>query len=90
MMKMWKSKLPVKLKIFMWLVFLGRVQAGVVLGEMSWKGDTRCVVCTVSEMVYHIFSLVKWQGWYGAGSRRLLVLIGNLEVLLTEASPHQR
>jgi hypothetical protein len=49
MRKMWKSKLPMKLKIFMWLVFQGRVQAGVVLGGMKWKGDTRCVVCGVPE-----------------------------------------
>jgi hypothetical protein len=49
MRKMWKSKLPMKLKIFMWLVFQGRVQAGVVLGGMKWKDDTRCVVCGVPE-----------------------------------------
>jgi hypothetical protein len=55
MIKMWKCRLPMKLKIFMWLVFHGRVQAGVVLGGMSWKGDTRCVICSVLETIDHIF-----------------------------------
>jgi hypothetical protein len=81
MIKMWKCRLPMKLKIFMWLVFHGRVQVGVVLGGMSWKGDTRCVVCSVLETIDHIFSPAQWQGWCGAGSRMLLVSIGNLEAL---------
>lgn len=54
---MWKIKLPMKLKNFMWLVFQGRFQAGVVLGGMNWKGDTRCAVCRVPETVDHIFFL---------------------------------
>jgi hypothetical protein len=41
----------------MWLVFQGRynLQAGVLLGGMKWKGDTRCVLCGVPETVDHIF-----------------------------------
>jgi hypothetical protein len=50
-----EKKLPMNLKIFIWMVFQGRVQVGVVLGGMSWKGDTRCDVCSVLKTIDHIF-----------------------------------
>jgi hypothetical protein len=59
MKKLWKSKLPMKLKMFMWLVSQDRIQSGVNLKRMHWKGDPRCVVCNRPESADHIlFSCV--------------------------------
>ena len=33
MERLWKSKLPLKLKIFMWLAIQGRIQTGVALKQ---------------------------------------------------------
>ena len=53
--KLWKSKLPLKLKVFMRLAKQGRLQTGVALKEKNWKGDHRCGLCVVAEDVEHIF-----------------------------------
>lgn len=39
LIKLWKSKLPMKLKVFMWLALQGRIQTGVALKAKKWKGD---------------------------------------------------
>jgi hypothetical protein len=54
MEKVWKSKMRLKIKIFMWLTNHKRIQAGEFLGGMKWKGETKCVVCGVIESVDHI------------------------------------
>jgi hypothetical protein len=55
MKKLWKSKLPMKLKTFMWLVFQDTIQSGVTLRRMKWKGNPNCVVCGKPESANHIF-----------------------------------
>ena len=35
--RLWKSKLPMKLKVFAWLVFHNRIQTGVELKKRHWK-----------------------------------------------------
>lgn len=52
---MWKSKLPQKLKVFMWLVFQDTLQRGVNLKKRRWKGDEKCYLCRVVETMDHIF-----------------------------------
>lgn len=32
MKRLWKSKMPMKIKVFMWLSFQDRIQLGVTLG----------------------------------------------------------
>ena len=50
-----QSKLPMKIKVFMWLTFQDRLPSGAVLKKRNWKGDGRCVVCKVPETRDHIF-----------------------------------
>ena len=52
--KLWKSKLPMKLKIFMWLAMHERLQTGVALTKKKWKGQADCILCNCLETVNHI------------------------------------
>jgi hypothetical protein len=47
--------MPMKTKVFMWLVYDDRVQSGEALKKKNWKGDPNCVVCRKKESVDHIF-----------------------------------
>jgi hypothetical protein len=59
MEKLWKSKLPMKLKVFMWQTYHGRLQTGIVLKKWKWKGNMNYVVCGALETRDHIlFSCV--------------------------------
>lgn len=55
MAKLWKSKLPNKLKVFFWLVVQDKLQTGVNLKKREWKGDGKCCLCGVEESGNHIF-----------------------------------
>ena len=52
---LWGSKLPMKIKVFMWLTFQDRLPSGEVLKHRKWRGDGNCVVCQVPETADHIF-----------------------------------
>jgi hypothetical protein len=42
MEELWKSKLPLKIKNFLWLVYRGRIQTVDNLKRKRWKGDEKC------------------------------------------------
>jgi len=54
MEKLWHTKLPLKLKIFMWLAIQGRIQTGAALKQKKWKGDENCSLCNSLESVDHV------------------------------------
>jgi hypothetical protein len=39
MEELWNSKLPLKVRNFLWLVFRERIQTFDYLGKKKWKGD---------------------------------------------------
>lgn len=55
MIKLWKSKLPYKLKVFMWLAIQDRLQTGVNLKKKEWKGSKKCCLCGEAGTMDHIF-----------------------------------
>ena len=55
MKRVWKSKLPMKLKVFLWLAFHDRLQTGVELKKRKWKRDQHCRLCGVPETRDHLF-----------------------------------
>jgi hypothetical protein len=55
MRKLWKCKLPLKLKVFMWQTYHDRLQTGVTLKQKKWREDSRCALCGVPETRDHIF-----------------------------------
>jgi rubrerythrin len=55
MQRVWKARLPMKLKVFMWQVFQDKLQKGEGgLKKPKWKGDGNCMVCGVTETRDHI------------------------------------
>lgn len=52
--KIWKSKIPLKVKIFLWLAFQDRLQTTSQLKVRKWKGVDKCILCGVSETTDHI------------------------------------
>ena len=53
--KIWKNRMPLKLRVFVWQALHNRLQTGVVLKKMKWKGDDKCPLCNKPETVDHIF-----------------------------------
>ena len=47
--KIWKSKMPMRLRVFVWQALHNKLQAGVVLKRINWKGNERCPLCNTPE-----------------------------------------
>jgi len=47
--KIWKGKIPAKIKIFMWLMNKDN------LSKRNWKGDPTCWFCNCTENISHLF-----------------------------------
>lgn len=45
MRTIWGSRIPLKLKVFLWLIIQDRLQTGVNLKRKKWKGNYKCLVC---------------------------------------------
>jgi hypothetical protein len=53
--RIWKAKLPLKIKIFMWLVIQNSILTKDNLGKRKWKGNKSCAFCSENESVQHLF-----------------------------------
>jgi hypothetical protein len=51
----WKSKIPLKVKVFLWQMYHDKLQAAVTLKRRGWQGSPLCCVCNEHETVNHIF-----------------------------------
>jgi zinc-binding in reverse transcriptase len=51
----WKLKIPLKIKLFIWLALQGKILTKDVLLRRGWSGFTYCVFCTILESFDHIF-----------------------------------
>jgi hypothetical protein len=54
MEELWSSKLPLKIKNFLWLVFRERIQTVDNLKKKRWKGEEKCMFCLECEFVDHL------------------------------------
>jgi hypothetical protein len=54
-MTIWKLKVPLKIKIFMWYLKRGVVLTKDNLIRRNWKGDKKCVFCAHPETIQHLF-----------------------------------
>lgn len=54
MHKLWKIRLPTKLKDFMWQALQDKSQSRVELKKRCWKGDRNCSLCVKPEDTDHI------------------------------------
>jgi hypothetical protein len=53
--RFWKAKIPLKIKIFMWLVSQGAILTKDNLSKRKWKGNTNCAICSEKESGTHLF-----------------------------------
>jgi hypothetical protein len=51
----WKSHIPLKIKIFLWLVKQNKILTKANLMIRGWNGDLTCVFCNQVETVDHLF-----------------------------------
>jgi hypothetical protein len=52
---LWKLKVSVKLKIFMWLLYKKVLLTKDNLAKRRWSGCTKCVFCDSHETINHLF-----------------------------------
>lgn len=52
----WKAKIPLKIKIFMWLVYQGAILTKDNLTKRKWQVGTKCAFCNDEETIHHLFS----------------------------------
>jgi hypothetical protein len=51
----WKCKIPLKIKFFLWQMFSNKLPVGGSLIKRGWKGSGRCILSDELETVDHIF-----------------------------------
>lgn len=54
MEEVWRAKLPLKIRIFLWQMFHDKLQSAEQLKKRKWKGDIHCQMCKIVEDVNHI------------------------------------
>ena len=52
---LWKLKVPLKIKAFIWLVIKGRILTKDNLCKKGWKGTNKCEFCDANEYIDHLF-----------------------------------
>jgi hypothetical protein len=52
---LWKTKVPAKIKVFLWLVNRKSILTRDTLLKKGWKGGKECVFCGKDETVDHLF-----------------------------------
>ncbi len=52
---LWKLKIPLKIKIFMWCLLKGVVLTKDNLARRNWNGSLRCSFCLKNESIQHFF-----------------------------------
>jgi hypothetical protein len=52
---LWKSKLPHKIKIFIWLVVRNKILTKDILNKRNWKGSQECCFYGGDESIDHLF-----------------------------------
>lgn len=55
MLEVWKAKLPLKIKIFLWMLWHDRVQTGEQLKIRKRKGSEKCKYGSKLETRNHLF-----------------------------------
>ena len=53
--RIWKAKLPYKIKIFLWLIENGTLLTKDNMVKRNWQGDPTCRFCENIESIQHLF-----------------------------------
>jgi hypothetical protein len=95
--EIWKLKLPLKIKIFMWYLLKGVVLTKDNLAKRNWQGSSKCGFCILDETNQHLFidchyAHFMWRlisicfGFPGPISVRLGVKLNTKNLILTGVS----
>jgi len=65
MMEIWRAKISLKLKIFLWMAWHDRIQTAQQLKRRNWDGSKRCKYCGLEESADHLLfqcptAMVTW------------------------------
>lgn len=64
----WKLKIPLKIKIFLWFLQRGVTLTKDNLLRKNWKGSQKCCFCNCNETIKHLFltatMLSNFGGWF--------------------------
>ena len=52
---LWKLRVPLKIKIFMWYLIKGVVLTKDNLVKRNWQGNIKCGFCDSNETIQHLF-----------------------------------
>jgi len=52
---LWKLKIPLKIKVFMWFLNKKVLLTGDNLAKRNWNGSKKCCFCDAEEKVEHLF-----------------------------------
>jgi hypothetical protein len=52
---LWKIKIPLKIKIFMWFLSKKVLLTRDNLAKRNWNGNTKCSLCDAEQSVEHLF-----------------------------------
>ena len=52
---LWKVKVPLRIKIFMWFIHKGLILTKDNLSKINWVGNTRSCFCDHNESIKHLF-----------------------------------
>ena len=53
--KIWKGRVPPKIKIFMWLMANDAILTKDNLIKRKWVGNPKCYFCDLDESINHLF-----------------------------------
>jgi hypothetical protein len=53
--RIWKAKIPLKIKVFMWLLQQNAILTKDNLVRRNWRGDKSCRFCNLDEDITHLF-----------------------------------
>jgi hypothetical protein len=57
---LWKMKVPLKIRIFMWFLNRKEILTKDNLVKRNWTGDKKCVFCDEEENIEHLFLKCKF------------------------------
>ena len=52
---LWKMKVPLKIKIFMWFLYRREILTKDNLAKRNWNGCNKCCFCDQEETIHHLF-----------------------------------
>jgi hypothetical protein len=70
---LWKTRLPHKIKVFLWLVRNKKILTKDNLFKRHWQGNLDCIFCGLLESINHLLFIVQWPGLFGELSKLPLI-----------------